>query len=168
MRCNHARTLVLFAALFGSFALAWQAAPAAASQAAGEDEVAGFESAGKLLRKCRESSSYARSFCFAYLAAVADSARSYRIWLGAGDPCLPADLSLGRLADIFDAHLVNNPSLTEAQAASVVVASLQAAFPCPAVQPGQSAAPSEHSAQAEIDAGPQQDRNPHPQDDPHR
>ncbi|OYU73233.1 MAG: hypothetical protein CFE32_21490, partial [Alphaproteobacteria bacterium PA3] len=79
-----------------------------------------------------ESSSYSRSFCFAYLAAVADSARSYRIWIGSGDPCLPAGLTLGKLADVFEAYLIANPSQTRAQAASVVVASLQEAFPCPA------------------------------------
>lgn len=94
------------------------------------DAVGGFQSAGDLLRKCRENSSFGRSYCFAYLAATADAARSYRVWLGSGDPCLPATLSLGRLADVFDAYLVANPSLTDAQAASVMVAALQEAFPC--------------------------------------
>lgn len=103
--------------------------PARAQSGSGE-AVAGFESAGELLRKCRENSTFARSHCFAYLAAVADSARSYRVWIGSGDPCLPSQLTLGRLADIYDAYLVANPSLTRAQAASVVVASLQEAFPC--------------------------------------
>jgi hypothetical protein len=113
-------------------------APLAAqdSASAGSSEaVGGFESAGQLLRKCRESSSFGRSYCFAYLAATADAARSYRVWLGRGDPCLPSDLTLGRLADIFEAHLIDNPSLTNAQAASVVVAALQEAFPCPAQLP---------------------------------
>jgi hypothetical protein len=102
------------------------------AQSAETDAVSGFESAGDLLRKCKESSSYSRNFCFAYLAAVADSARSYRIWIGSGDPCLPSGLTLGRLADLFEAYLIANPSLTKAQAASVIVASLQETFPCPA------------------------------------
>lgn len=102
------------------------------AQTADSDAVSGFESAGDLLRKCKESSTYSRNFCFAYLAAVADSARSYRIWIGSGDPCLPSGLSLGRLADNFEAYLINNPSLTKAQAASVIVASLQETFPCQA------------------------------------
>lgn len=108
--------------------------PAALAETADADAdaVAGFESAGSLLRKCKEASSYSRNYCFAYLAAVADAARSYRIWIGAGDPCLPAGLSLGRLADTYEEYLIANPSLTRAQAASVVVASLQDAFPCPA------------------------------------
>lgn len=102
------------------------------------DAVSGFESAGNLLRKCRESSSFGRSYCFAYLAAAADAARSYKVWLGTGDPCLPAGLTLGRLADIFEAYLIANPSLTEAQAASVVVAALQEVFPCPVSSPAPS------------------------------
>lgn len=99
------------------------------------EAVSGFESAGDLMRKCRESSSFGRSYCFAYLAATADAARSYKVWLGSGDPCLPATLTLGRLADIFEAYLIANPSLTSAQAASVVVAAMQEAFPCPTSSP---------------------------------
>lgn len=108
---------------------------AVAAQDADSDAVAGFESAGDLLRKCKESSSYSRNFCFAYLAAAADSARAYRIWIGSGDPCLPPRLTLGKLSDIFEAYLIANPSQTRAQAASVVVASLQEAFPCPVPPP---------------------------------
>jgi hypothetical protein len=116
--------------MLAAASLAVQPASAIA-QTADADAVAGFESAGGLLRKCRENSSYARSYCFAYLAAVADSARAYRIWIGSGDPCLPSGLTLGKLADTFEAYLIANPSLTRSQAASVVVASLQETFPCP-------------------------------------
>lgn len=119
-----------------AIALLALAAPVPATAQASEAEaVAGFESAGDLLRKCRENATFSRSYCFAYLAAVADAARAYRIWIGSGDPCLPAGLTLGRLADIFGAYLVANPSLTEAQAASVIVASLQETFPCPVPPP---------------------------------
>lgn len=119
--------------LGGSLCLATPQASFAQSDDTGA--VAGFESAGDLLRKCRENSTYARSFCFAYLAAVADSARSYRVWIGSGDPCLPAGLTLGKLADSFEAFLIANPSQTKAQAASVIVASLQENFPCPITPP---------------------------------
>lgn len=132
-------------------------APARA-QGSGDDAVAGFESAGNLLRKCRENSSYARSFCFAYLGAVADAARSYRVWIGSGDPCLPAGLTMGRLADTFEAYLIANPSLTEAQAASVVVASLQEAFPCEASAPPAPSLPSLEQPDDRVDRGPQPDR----------
>ncbi len=150
---------------------------AAAAQESDADAVSGFESAGSLLRKCRESSSYSRNFCFAYLAAVADSSRSYRVWIGSGDPCLPPGLTLGKLADIFEAYLINNPSLTRAQAASVIVASLQESFPCP-VQPAPNLAPapvlpapapapdqalvtpSQQSAADKIDAEPKDNRRP--------
>lgn len=119
-----------FVAAFVGMPLAAQDANTTSSNA-----VSGFESAGELLRKCRENSSFGRSYCFAYLAATADAARSYRVWLGSGDPCLPSDLTLGRLADIFEAFLIANPSLTDAQAASVVVAALQETFPCPTPSP---------------------------------
>lgn len=139
-----------------------QAPGAAIAQTNDADAVAGFESAGALLRKCRETSSYSRNFCFAYLAATADAARSYRIWIGSGDPCLPANVTLGRLADIFEAYLVANPSLTKAQAASVIVASLQESFPCtPApVKPSAPVVLSEQSAAHEVNPGPQQNRRP--------
>jgi hypothetical protein len=124
--------LALLVALSPTASLA--AAPSQ-PEAPAEDAVNGFESAGELLRKCRQTSSFGRNYCFAYLAATADAARSYRVWLGSGDPCLPANLTLGSLTDIFEAYLVANPSLTSAQAASVMVAALQEAFPCPAPTP---------------------------------
>ena len=138
MRAARTAALIVFAA--GSMALLAPRAVQAQSakndavqaQSAESDAVSGFESAGDLLRKCKESSTYSRNFCFAYLAAVADSARSYRIWIGSGDPCLPSGLTLGRLADNFEAYLNANPSLTKAQAASVIVASLQETYPCQA------------------------------------
>lgn len=151
-------------AVLAGASLALLPAPASA-QGSDTDAVAGFESAGGLLRKCRENSSYARSYCFAYLAAVADSARSYRIWIGSGDPCLPAGLTMGKVADLFEAYLIANPSLTRAQAASVVVASLQEAFPCPvplpvvpapvpAPAPVPQGAPSEQRSDGKIDRHP--------------
>ena len=141
-------------------------APAAA-QGSAEEAVSGFESAGALLRRCRENSSFAKNYCFAYLAAVADAARAYRVWTGGGDPCLPAGLTMGRLADIFTAYLVANPSQTESQAASVIVASLQESFPCAAAAPAPvqalappSPGPSGDSAPGEVDPAPQQHRQP--------
>ncbi len=142
----------------------------AAAQSAGAEAVAGFESAGELLRKCRENSSFARNYCFAYLAAVADAARAYRVWTGGGEPCLPAGLTMGRLADTFSAYLVANPSQTAAQAASVIVASLQESFPCgpppppPAAvasqpPPGVPPASGKGTPEAE-DPGPQQHGQP--------
>ncbi len=139
---------------------------AARAQEAQAEAVAGFESAGELLRKCRENSSFARSFCFAYLAAVADASRAYRVWIGSGDPCLPAGLTMGKLADTFEAYLVANPSQTKAQAASVIVASLQEAFPCPAApqpsvpMPLPGALPDKPDAK--INRGPQQGGQPQP------
>lgn len=152
-------------ASFAGAALILAFPQAGAAQTADAENVAGFESAGGLLRKCRENSSFSRSYCFAYLAAVADSARAYRVWIGSGDPCLPAGLTLGKLADTFEAYLVANPSLTEAQAASVIVASLQEAYACPAATPAPMpapVAPSQQRPASEVDGDPQQDRNSQP------
>lgn len=140
MTCQQKRLALLALAMGAILPTTPLAAQISEETTAGE-VVSGFESAGELLRKCRESSSFGRSYCFAYLAATADAARSYRVWLGSGDPCLPAGVTLGRLADIFEAYLISNPSLTSAQAASVVVAALQESFPCPAPL-----APAEESA----------------------
>jgi hypothetical protein len=162
MRQLRGHAIAVFAgaglALLPCAALAQSADPSADA-----DAVAGFESAGGLLKKCRENSTYARSYCFSYLAAVADSARAYRIWIGSGDPCLPAGLTMGKLADTFEAFLIDNPSLTRSQAASVVVASLQEAYPCPvriapptAMAPAP--APSDKAADDNVDRRPQDQR----------
>lgn len=90
----------------------------------------GFQSAGQVLRKCRDESTFSKSYCFAYIAAVADSARAYQAWLGSDAMCLPNRTSQGTLVDVFDAYLAANPSLTQSQAASVIVTALQERFPC--------------------------------------
>lgn len=158
MRQRRGRILTFLAAS----TFAWAVTQPTFAQNAAPEPVAGFESAGDLLRKCRENSSFARSYCYAYLAAVADAARSYKVWIGSGDPCLPGGLTMGRLADTFEAYLIANPSLTKAQAASVIVASLQENFPCPIVPPTatgpDAAAPLSEQAQNGEDPAPQQDR----------
>lgn len=102
----------------------------------------GYQSAGQVLRKCRDESSFSKSYCFAYIAAVADSARAYQAWLGTDGMCLPNRTSQSTLVDVFGAYLTANPSLTRSQAASVIVTALQERFPCrsaayqgPAAQP---------------------------------
>jgi hypothetical protein len=95
-----------------------------------EDRVEGYQSAGDLLRKCRDESSYGRSYCYAYIAAVADSARAYQSWIGTNEPCLPKSTSQGALVDMFEDYLAAHPALTDAQAASVIVPAMQSAFPC--------------------------------------
>jgi len=106
-------------------------APAHAEDGVAE-AVKGYHSAGDLLRKCRDSSSYGRSYCYAYIAAVADSARAYQTWIGAEEPCLPTQLRQSELVDLFEEYLMANPALSDAQAASVIVPALMSAYPCAA------------------------------------
>lgn len=96
------------------------------------DAVKGYHSAGDLLRKCKDSSSYGRSYCYAYIAAVADSARAYQTWIGSREPCLPRTLRQSELVDLFEEYLVAHPALSDAQAASVIVPALVEAYPCAA------------------------------------
>lgn len=116
--------------------LATAAAPAAAAaapppqQEAAPAGTSGYQSAGQVLRKCRDESTFSKSYCFAYVAAVADSARAYQAWLGTDSMCLPGRTSQGTLVDVFDAYVAANPSLTHSQAASVIVTALQERFPC--------------------------------------
>lgn len=103
--------------------------------AQGSDEsVKGYHSAGDLLRKCRDTSSYGRSYCYAYIAAVADSARAYQTWIGSQEPCLPSTLRQSELVDLFEDYLLANPALSDAQAASVIVPALVEAYPCSAAE----------------------------------
>lgn len=111
-------------------AVAAAAAEPAAQQESAPGGTIGFQSAGQVLRKCRDESSFSKSYCFAYVAAVADSARAYQAWLGSDGMCLPNRVSQGTLVDVFDAYLAANPSLTQSQAASVIVTALQERFPC--------------------------------------
>ena len=120
--------LALFLPLAAATAAA--AAEPAPQQESGSAGTSGFQSAGQVLRKCRDESTFGKSYCFAYIAAVADSARAYQAWLGTNGMCLPNRTSQGTLVDVFDAYLVANPSLTQSQAASVIVTALQERFPC--------------------------------------
>ncbi|HKT85577.1 MAG TPA: Rap1a/Tai family immunity protein [Novosphingobium sp.] len=121
--------LAIFLPLAAATATA-AAPPAQQQQESATAGTSGFQSAGQVLRKCRDESSFSKSYCFAYIAAVADSARAYQAWLGTNGMCLPNRTSQGTLVDVFDAYLVANPSLTHSQAASVIVTALQERFPC--------------------------------------
>jgi hypothetical protein len=92
--------------------------------------VQGFQSASDLRSKCTGTSLHGQNYCYAYLAAVADSVTAYQTWLNLQDICVPSSMSQGELKDAFVAYLVEHPSQVEGQAASVVVTALQQRFPC--------------------------------------
>lgn len=95
----------------------------------------GFQNAEQLYSYCRGSSVAGQEYCFAYIAAVADSVRAYQTWFKLHDVCLRAAVTHGALAETFASYFEKNPSLGRNQAASVVVLAMQEQFPCPVVKP---------------------------------
>lgn len=108
-----------------------QASPAKSVTAAGESAAdLGYLTADQLLRKCSQSDPSSSSYCFAYIAAVTDTARAYEIWLEAKEFCLPARVSQAETRRAFLTYLDVYPQQKSGQAASVVVNALKQTYPC--------------------------------------
>ncbi len=90
----------------------------------------GYLTADQLLRKCSQSDPASSSYCFAYIAAVTDTARAYEIWLEAKEFCLPARVSQAETRRAFLTYLNVYPQQKSGQAASVVVNALKQTYPC--------------------------------------
>ncbi len=108
-----------------------KAPPAKPVTAAGESAAdLGYLTADQLLRKCSQSDPASSSYCFAYIAAVTDTARAYEIWLEAKEFCLPARVSQAETRRAFLTYLDVYPQQKSGQAASVVVNALKQTYPC--------------------------------------
>ncbi|TIX51247.1 Rap1a/Tai family immunity protein [Alteraurantiacibacter aquimixticola] len=107
--------------------LAGAAAPAVAQDSPGS---IGYLTAGGLADRCGENSAESLSYCFAFMAAVRDTARAYEIWINQREFCMPAGTAQSEIRDIFLAKIESEPSAREGQAASVVLVALKEAFPC--------------------------------------
>lgn len=117
-------------------------APAVAPQPGAQPEAAapasgpiGYFTAGKLADRCQEDSAYSMSYCFAYLAAVHDTARAYEVWLSEKEFCIPPAISQDDLRKTYLAHLAANPGHRLGQAGSVIIVALKEAYPCPPATP---------------------------------
>lgn len=110
------------------------AAPALAQGKPGDAAVGGYQSARALTGLCTDTSSYGQSYCYAYIAAAADTVRAYQAWMGLNDVCLPARVSQGQLRDIFVDYARAHPESGDDQAASIVVLALGEKFPCAAAR----------------------------------
>lgn len=75
------------------------------------------------------------SYCFAYLAAVHDTARAYEVWLSEKEFCIPPAVSQDDLRKAYLAHLTANPGHRLGQAGSVIIVALKEAYPCPPASP---------------------------------
>src|SRR5262249_51986786 len=73
---------------------------AAAPRPGGLDGI-GYLNAQELASRCSVSEASSTSYCFAYIAAVTDTARAYEIWLGAREFCLPAGTSQAEIRRAF-------------------------------------------------------------------
>lgn len=104
--------------------------PAPAPSAAGTVSDIGYMTADQLSRRCSQSDPSGSSYCFAYIAAVTDTARAYEIWLSAREFCLPKGISQAEIRRAFMTYVSAYPAQSSGQAASVVVNALKQTYPC--------------------------------------
>lgn len=90
----------------------------------------GYLTADQLARRCGQSDPASSSYCFAYIAAVTDTARAYEIWLNAREFCLPPKISQSEVRQAFITYVTVYPARASGQAASVVVNALKQTYPC--------------------------------------
>jgi hypothetical protein len=90
----------------------------------------GYLTADQLSRRCTQADPAASSYCFAYIAAVTDTARAYEIWLNAREFCLPKAIAQSEIRRAFITYLSAYPGQGSGQAASVVVNALKQTYPC--------------------------------------
>ncbi|EIZ78470.1 hypothetical protein WSK_2914 [Novosphingobium sp. Rr 2-17] len=106
-----------------------QKAPAPATSAAPDGSI-GFLTASQLSGQCRQSSAFAVTYCFAYLAGVHDTIRAYEQWLKHKEFCAPATIKQQDLSDVFASYVAAHPEFAEGQASSVALVALKEAWPC--------------------------------------
>ena len=106
------------------------AAPADSPPATGSMSDIGYLSASQLVSRCSASDPASSSYCFAYIAAVTDTARAYEIWLSAREFCLPRGASQSEVRRAFLTYVSAYPAQASGQAASVVINALKETYPC--------------------------------------
>lgn len=106
------------------------AQPTKPVQSATDSANLGYLTADQLSRRCGQSDAASSSYCFAYIAAVTDTARAYEIWLNAKEFCLPARISQSETRRAFLTYVSAYPAQSSGQAASVVVNALKQTYPC--------------------------------------
>lgn len=103
--------------------------PSAGSRGSGISDI-GYLSAKQLSDRCSSAEPSSSSYCFAYLAAVTDSARAYEIWLSSREFCLPAGIAQSEVRRAFMTYVSAYPAQASGQAASVVINALKQTYPC--------------------------------------
>jgi hypothetical protein len=100
------------------------------------DNAAAFIGGNQLNEDCTSASRFDQGFCAGYIIAVADMAQG----LKSIDVCLPKDVVIQQAVDVIKKYLADNPAARHYSAYTIVIAALNAAFPCPKAPPA--AAPS--------------------------
>jgi hypothetical protein len=100
------------------------------------DNPPAFISGNQLHEDCTSANRADQGFCGGYITAVADMAQG----LKSIDVCLPKDVVIQQSVDVIKKYLADNPAARHYSAYTIVIAALNAAFPCPKAPPA--AAPS--------------------------
>ncbi|MEP5568107.1 MAG: Rap1a/Tai family immunity protein [Halioglobus sp.] len=93
---------------------------------------AGYKSAYQLQQDCEENGTGDIAMCLGYLAGVSDAAAAITDWeLGKEKGwCTPMGVTLGQLRQVFLKWAEERPEKLHNDAGSIVLDSLDAAFPC--------------------------------------
>jgi hypothetical protein len=91
------------------------------------DNATAFISGNQLNEDCTSASRFDQGFCGGYITAVADMAQG----LKSIDVCLPKDVVIQQAKK----YLADNPAARHYSAYTIVIAALNAAFPCPKAPP---------------------------------
>jgi len=88
------------------------------------DARAGFETGRSLIDHCTSTQIAQKIHCLGYIMGVYDALDT------AGLFCAPKDITAGRLRDLVQAYLQENPERWDFDAENVVIIALGKAYPC--------------------------------------
>jgi hypothetical protein len=83
-----------------------------------------------LQRRCSEGTAGA-DYCYAYVISVYDTVRSYELWLGLREMCVPAGTVQSDLVKTVLDYINGHPEVQDSLAASAAVVALQQRYACP-------------------------------------
>jgi hypothetical protein len=97
---------------------------------------AGFETGNSIIEKCTSSNIFHQGYCLGYLAGVYDNFILYSPLIKLKDVkdvklCVPAGVTLSQIRDISIKWSKIYPEIRNESAATLIVLSLDKAFPCP-------------------------------------
>ena len=92
---------------------------------------AGFYTGSRILASCESGDETEKPLCDLYLGGIVDTTE---LWVGAGLMpnliCMPGEVSMDRLREVFIAYAKENPGELDEVASATVLAAFLGAFPC--------------------------------------